>query len=425
MQGTKNMGKETEDTTALESAIVKAVELAVGPRLEALEKSARVKATSNMGDVSETTEEPARPFHTSQKNAAEGTGLNFARWAKAELVSRLNGISADSVLDAWGYPHIQAARTKSIGDRAKQRALGTNVLADGGALVPVEFSTEVIELLRNQTAVRKLGARVIQMTGSMDFPEQTAAGTAAYVGENTDVAPSQLTTGSARLIEKKLMALTPLSNDLIRNASVGAEQMVRDDLVQVMALKEDLQAMFGVGSQYSPRGIESQIATANLYAATAVDPKAPTLAEVKKEISKAKKFMTINNVPKISMGWIMGPRTLEYLESITDGNGNSIYAAGLDAGMLAGAPFICTNQVPENLNTDESRLFYGDFAQFIIAESMGLEVEFFPNAAWDNSGTIVSGVSRDQSVVRTISKHDFLCRYRTAFVEIKVRWGAP
>ncbi len=376
------------------------------------------KSTSNMGDLGDASR------ITGGDAVKVERGIRFARVMKAVLTGRMTGASPEDVLKGWGY---EEERNKII----KVKALSQGVLADGGALVPNEYSAEIIELLRNATAVRKLGCRVFPMGASIEMPSQTAAGSAQYVGENTAIVPSQPALGGIRLSEKKLAALVAISNDLIRNAVVSAEQFVRDDLVQVIALKEDYQALFGVGSDYSPRGVISLMDVAtNLYDATAVAAAAPTLAELRRELAKAKRKLKSANIPMISLGWIISPRTEEYLYAITDGNGNAIFAAQLDAGKLMGHPVIVTNQVPDTLtwaadgSADVSRIFFGDWAQFLIGESMAQQIEVFPNATYDNSGTIVSGISTDRSVIRALQKHDFQLRHTKAMVVVRTRMGA-
>ena len=56
---------------------------------------------------------------------------------------------------------------------------------------------------------------------------------------------------------KKLTALVPISNDLMRYADPAADAFVRDDLVKVIALREDLAFMLGDGTQDTPRGFIS------------------------------------------------------------------------------------------------------------------------------------------------------------------------
>ena len=67
-----------------------------------------------------------------------------------------------------------------------------------------------------------------------------ASGTGAnYVGENTNATPTEPTFGQVQLTARKLVALCPISNDLIRYSSPQADTLVRDDLVSGIATAED------------------------------------------------------------------------------------------------------------------------------------------------------------------------------------------
>lgn len=381
-------------------------------------------ATSHMAGAPGTSgAEPERSVITG-KSVEVPEGIRGTRIIKAHLKAKLDGTSVEAVLQGWGYAEEKAA---FVG--AREKALSQNVFMDGGALVPTEYVAEIVALLRNVTVVRKLGARAFPMGASMEMPTQDTAASAQYVGEAQPIVGSQQSLGGIRLSEKKLAALVVISNDLIRNAVLSAEQFVRDDLVQVLALKEDSQALFGVGSAYSPRGLTSLVDAAAQYNGTAASAIAPTLAEVKKELALAKRKLKTANIPMIKLGWVFSPRTEAYLYSLTDGNGNSVYAGSLDNGMLMGAPVMVTNQVPENLgwsadgSTDVSRIFFGDFSQFMIGESMAPQIEVFPNATYDLAGTVKSGISQDQSVIRALLKHDFQLRYAKSFVIVSTRMG--
>lgn len=416
--------KAEAQENAAKSLIASTVNDAIAPLVKGMsdlvdlmkaQATAQVKATDNLGDPSAAT----RPVITG-KQVEVPAGIKAARVIKATLAARLGGSTdVEGKLKAWGY-HEEAAIF------AREKAMTQNVFAEGGALVPAEYSSELIALLRNKTAVRQLGARAIPMGASLEMPSQDQAATAYYVGEGVAITASDLKVGSLKLSEKKLAGLVVISNDLIRNAVLSAEEFVRDDLVQVLALKEDYTAVFGTGGEYSPRGLVSLIDASHQYAATAVSATAPTLAEVKKELAKAKRKLKSANIPMVKLGWIMSPRTEEWLYSITDGNGNSVFQAALDSGTLHGAPVVVTNQIPENLGgtTDESRLIFGDWSQFLIGESMQPVIEVFPNAAYDSGGTVKSGISQDQSVVRALAKHDFTTRYPKSHVIVALRWGA-
>lgn len=361
-------------------------------------------------------------------------GIRAVRCMKANLVAKMRGgtETTESVLTGWGYAREARAmqafdvKMKSL---VQQRALNTINFTEGGALIPAEYSSEFIALLRNATVIRRMSPPSVTVASKLDIKKQTSGATAYWVGEGQAITPSQQAFGGISLTPKKLAALVPITNDLARNPSAGAEALVRDDLTRAMAIKEDLTFLFGVGGEYSPRGITSLVAAANMYAATAVSATAPTLAEVKTEVSKAKKTMKLGNVPMTRMFWVTSPSVEGYLTSITDGFGTAIFQSALEAAnpTFMGYPFFVTNQVAENLGAggNESRLFLIDADQLILVDSSTLPftVEAFPNATYDNAGTLESGVSNDSSVIRSMQGVDFNMRYNTAAVVVQLRWG--
>ncbi|ENU2135518.1 phage major capsid protein, partial [Salmonella enterica] len=95
-----------------------------------------------------------------------------------------------------------------------------NTSADsGGALIPQNMRNEVIELLRDRTIVRKLGARSIPLpNGNMSVPRLAGGSTAGYVGEGRDVKASGASFDDVKLSAKTLICLVPVSNQLIGRA---------------------------------------------------------------------------------------------------------------------------------------------------------------------------------------------------------------
>lgn len=439
----KTAGMTTEQITAL------VAEVTAKTIREALDKQKATKNTAGLldaaGALTETDDEGVPSVVTSkQKHVSEGTGLGFVRFVKAQAVARLSGQTPAQVLRAWeavaaeggmdaaGYALVRHVAEKHAGRQAMlAKALGQSTFVDGGAMVPPKFSTEFIELLRNATVVRKAGARSIPLEGSLTIPRQTGAGTAAYIGEHQPITPSQQTLGDLTLSEKTLVAMTVIGNRLIANASMSAEQFVLEDLRNVMALREDLAFLFGDGASGTPRGLTSLIASANQYDATAAAPKAPTLAELRIEFAKAIGRLKKSNQPMIKPVWLMSPRTEQFLMQVQDGNGNAIYESQLEKGILRGFPVIVTNQIPEDTTntagtgSDWSRLMLIDVSQEIIGDAQNMDALVVPNGTYEEGGSAKSGLSRDQTVVRLIARHDHTIRYDTAGVVIAVEWGAP
>jgi HK97 family phage major capsid protein len=272
--------------------------------------------------------------------------------------------------------------------------------------------------VRNETVIRKAGVRQIPMGASLTFDGQSGKASASYGGSVTAPTPSNPTTSQPLVLsEKKLKGFVPVPNDLLRNAnaSISAEELIRQDLISVMAETEDLKFVYGLGTQYEPRGLQSQLASGNKYAMTALGVAGvPTVLELKKEINKAKKTLKKLNAPMRKCFWVMSPSVEMGIQNAVGpgGEGTNAYEREMtERKTLAGYPYFVTNQITETSSAD---FFLFDASEIIIGDSMALELEFFPNAAFDNSGTVVSGISTDQSVFRAIAKHDIGVRHSNA-----------
>lgn len=340
-------------------------------------------------------------------DAAKGTGINIARYMKALAVGKMRGVDPVAVAKSWGYDHVA-------------KALGQSNFAEGGSMVHPEYAGEFIELLRNQTVIRKAGPRQITMGASLTFDGQAGSASASYGGSTTKITSSNPTTNQPLVLsEKKLTGLVPVPNDLLRNKSAGAEELVRDDLVQVMALKEDEKFLYGSGSAFEPRGLQSQLKAANKYAMTALTTAGkPTIEELKREINKAKRTLKKANAPMVKPVWLISP-TVEagILNAVGPGGEgtNQIEREMNEKGTIGGFPYFVTNQIPETSSAD---MFLIDFSEVIIADSLALELEFFPNSAFDQGGTLVSGISTDQSCFRAIAKHDIGLRHDVSGINV-------
>ena len=239
-------------------------------------------------------------------------------------------------------------------DEALSKQLAESFLADGGAIVPDEYMAELIELLRAQAVVRQLGATTVNMaSGSMTIPKQTGASTAQYIGENTNIPASQPTFGQIQLSAKKLAALVPISNDLLRDSSPSADQIVRDDLVAVMALREDLAFIRGTAPTIRRRG-SSLVRSTHVFNA-----QSDSLDHITEDAAKAIRLIEEANVPMLRMGWIFTPRTKWYLMALRDLNWQleSLNPEAATRDVVRNPHSCTTTQIPNNLGGggDESR----------------------------------------------------------------------
>ena len=328
-------------------------------------------------------------------------GIRMARFVKATLVSQKEGRSIDHVIETM-YP--RDAVLKQI-----RSAMGTNVPSDGGVLVPEDLASEIIPLLREKSSIRSLGARVVPMpNGSLKIPRQTGAANFQWVGENKPISASKVPLGMLNLSAKKLAGLIPASNELIASPAISADQFIRDELINGIVEAEDITAIYGSGTENAPAGI-AKIAGSNTDLNAL--PTSDTLGTIV-GIIMGKKFPN-----KANFGWVFNGVLWPIFYNLKDGGNNYIHRAEMERGFLAGAPFRINNNVTVGADAHGlTELYFGDFSQFIVGETLGIQIAVSHEASYPDGNTMVSAFANDQTVMRVLLREDFGVRYPDAFV---------
>lgn len=377
-------------------------------------------------------------------------GLDLARCVLATAGAKIAGtgpLGAIDMLRKWGRADLADKWAAS-----REKAMNAGDPTAGGFLVPTQFSTDVIELLRPSAVVRSLDPTTMPMPmGSVKVPKITSGVTASYVGESsggTNIAASAVGTGQITLTFKKLAALVPISNDLVRYSSPSADGIVRDDMVRSLATREDKAFIRDDGTSGTPLGIRGWINATNKFNANAT----VNLANVTVDLGKAIQKLMAADVPLIVQqfpaggpnqvqpitarpGWIISPRTYMFLTTVQNGQGFYAFRPEMMNGTLWGFPFRVTSQVLETMSAGnpptftggaQTEIYFGAFAHAVIGEALGLMVDASTDAAYaDATGTMQASFSQDQTVVRVIAEHDFALRYDKAFALIQqVTYGS-
>jgi len=288
------------------------------------------------------------------------------------------------------------------------KALAAGDATAGGFLVPEVFSREIIELLRPMSVVRRMNPVSVDLSGgTLRIPKLAGGATATYIGENRNVVETQQQTGQVVLSAKKLAALVPVSNDLLRVPGTGADSIIRNDTVAAMAEREDLAFIRDDGTLNTPKGLRFHAPLANILTAN------PTvnLNNVTSDIGRMILQLKQGNVRMIRPGWLWAPRTEIFLMLLRDGNGNLAFRDEMARGTFFGWPFASTTQIPVNLNGDESEIYLTDFADALLGEMMGLIIDASTEAAYVDASGVVAAFSLDQTVIRAIAQHDFAMRH--------------
>lgn len=317
-------------------------------------------------------------------------------------------------------------------------ALATGTSSGGGILVPVNLAQTVIERLVPNAVIRKMGARSLPLNnGNLTLPRINAGATAGYVGRDADIGASAQTFNNAQLTAKKLACLVPISNDLIRFAGTDprVDSMIVEDTAISMANAEDGAFIRADGTGNTPTGLRYQAMSGNLLVPTNVGTIATPLitgqALIQAIISDAGKAILAlrrANVRMVNPGWLMHPDSVQFLGDLLTTTGNKVFPEIAD-NMFRGFPIGMTTEIPTNLTVNSasgngSEIYFVDFNEMIIGESLNMSVSVSQEAMYnDGSGNQVSAFQRDETLIRIITENDFAARHVEAIAVINgVTW---
>lgn len=327
-------------------------------------------------------------------------GQKQARLWKAGIVAEQEKKSRMEILEKM------YGRDKDFINEVKAMSASGNA----GINIDEQYFSEIIPLLYNTLSVITLGAKRVPMPkGNLNVRKMISGTTAQYIGEGNAPTASKAVFAGLRLSSKKLSVKTIFSNDLLRSDNPTSDQMVRDDLIEQMQIAMDYTALYGKGTQYTPRGIKNTEGVNKVNKSSILD--GDTLyGDLIKPIKKA-------NIKMRKPGWIFNPDVFTLLYNETFTNGNWKYRDQLLAGKFHGFPFIETNQVDTGTdNHGLTDIFFGDFDKLFIGEQVSLEVKTSEEASYtDENGITRSAFDNDETVVKGLMEHDMGLAYGAAF----------
>lgn len=358
---------------------------------------------------------------------------SIIRARKFEIKPEQKGIAAARYVRALAAARGDTGRavrflSKMYDDPLSQeisKAMMAGELISGGALIPPEYAAEIIELLRSRTVVRAAGARRLDMdSGSLTIRKQLAGSTASYVGESQDIPVTEPEVGLINLVSKKLAAIVPISNDLLKfSSSPAADEFVRDDLVMEISIREDRAFLRDDGTQNTPKGLRHWALPGNVLPMEGTG----TSADIETDLRDLVNALESADVRLIRPAWFMHPTRKNYLRTLRDPNGNLIYPEiRTTTPTLYGWPVFTTTSLPANLGSggDESEIMLVDMVDAIIGEATSLEIVVDASASYVEGGVMKSAFSRDETLIRAISRHDFAMRHaESVAVKTGITWG--
>lgn len=202
-------------------------------------------------------------------------------------------------------------------------------------------SGEFIDLLRAQTLLGTIGARMLSFAGApgIKIPRQTAGASGTWLdGEASAIPVKALAFDAVNLTPKKMGTITVVSRELIERSDPSALSIIRDDLVASAATAMDQTFCGGsAAGSGSPAGIfnGSSTLTASNQSNTLTDATADML-------SLLSKVAGTEQIPGPFV-WAMNTLLLTTLQFMRDANGAYAFRDELNSGMLAGYPVVVSD----------------------------------------------------------------------------------
>lgn len=328
-------------------------------------------------------------------------------------VKCIHASGGDAEKAAW-----TAERKFNDAEMAREfKALSVTSPSDGGYLVPEIYANEIIELLYPATVIYSLGARRLGMAnGNLNIPKLKTGSRALFVGENRAIPKTAPKFGNLKLSAKKLTALIPMSNDLLRSTNFDNDVIVGQDITKQMALGVDWGALMGTGGEFQPLGITMnknvQSIKATALGEEFASPEGVLTAAFPNYLVAA---VLKNNVYADGLGFVFNTSVEQYFKSLRDNVGGFIFAEEMNkSGTLAGYPYKATNLL-ETVN-GKTKIIFGNWNDLVIGEQGALEIETSREGSWtDDAGNLISAFENDQTIVRAINNVDTGLRHDESF----------
>ena len=297
------------------------------------------------------------------------------------------------------------------------KALSATSPADGGYLVPEVYANEIIELLYPATVIYSLGARRLGMTnGNLNIPKLKTGSRALFTGETRAIPKTAPKFGNLKLSAKKLTALIPMSNDLLRSTNFDNDVIVGQDITKQMALGVDYGALMGTGGEFQPLGITKNKGVLSIDVTSLGTEYAGTDGKLTAAFPNYLVAAVLkNNVYADGLGFVFNTSVEQFFKALRDDVGGFIFAKEMNENnTLVGYPYRTTNLI-ETVG-GKSQIIFGNWNDLAIGEQGALEIETSREGTWtDDAGNLVSAFENDQTLIRAINNVDTGLRHDESF----------
>ncbi len=285
--------------------------------------------------------------------------------------------------------------TRPIDREAAQRAMATSPGSKGGYMVQVD-NMGFLDILRARSVAMAMGARNLSgLVGNATFARQTGKATVTWQGgDNTSVTATDQALGQLSMTPKTAIAITDVSEQLLRQSTPSAEAFIMADLARDIAIDGVDNAVINGTGGAQPLGIKNTSGVT-----TGQDAATATYAKVLAFVSTAGSANAIRGNPGFVTNTV-GASKLMQVQRFTSTD-TPVWEGNMLDGQLVGFKAMSSEQLASG------NLIFGSWDEVVIGDWGVLEL------AMDNGGTRFNAA---QVGIRAMWMVDVLVRYPQAFV---------
>jgi HK97 family phage major capsid protein len=245
--------------------------------------------------------------------------------------------------------------------RNVSNVLQEGIDADGGYLVPDEYDTRLIDGLKEENIIRKLG-HTITTSGERKINIAATKPAAAWIDEGETLTFSDATFSQINLDAHKLHVAVKVTEELLYDNAFRLENYIIEEFYKALANAEEDAFINGDGTG-KPLGILAASGGAEVGVTTA-SATAITADEVINLVYSLKRPYRKNAV------FILNDQTIAALRKLKDGNGTYMWQPALVAGepdKVLGYPVYTSAYMP-TVESGAKTIIFGDLSYYNIGD---------------------------------------------------------
>lgn len=250
---------------------------------------------------------------------------------------------------------------------AETRAMSSLTASAGGVLIPTILYNRIVSILRDTNVMRQLGT-VINVSGPINVPFQSAFGTAYWAADSAAYTESSETFGSlVAFVPQKLTGLVKVPEELIQDSLFDIESFVVSNLAMRLAAEEESKFLTGTGTA-QPKGIVLDIT----QGVTSASPTAVSFDDLIGLEHSVKKIYRRN------AKFLLGDDSVKLARMVKDTQGRYLWSPALDVknpDSILGYPVYQSWASPAYTATTKGGVLFGDFSYYWIAQRCDMIVQ--------------------------------------------------